>query len=189
TPVTLGALVGRETGERFAPTRLLPMHDWHVAHGAMLQDFGGWQRSVVYLRSGESRQAAALREARAVRSAAGLFDGSSLGKIEVQGPDALEFLDRFYINNLKTLQPSRVRYGLMLRETGILFDDGTVVALAPDHCVVTTTSGNAGRVYQWLEEWHQCEWLDLRVAITPVTEQWATLSLAGPEARTILSRL
>jgi sarcosine oxidase subunit alpha len=189
TPVTLGAIAGRETVERFAPTRLLPMHDWHLSHGGILQDFGGWQRAVAYMRPGESREQAARREAHAVRTSAGLFDGSSLGKIEVRGPDALEFLDRFYINNLKTLQPGRARYGLMLRETGILFDDGTVVALAPDHLLITTTSGNAGRVYQWLEEWHQCEWPELKVAITPVTEQWATVSLAGPAARAILSEL
>ncbi len=189
TPVTLGALAGREISERFAPKRLLPMHAWHLRHGAILHDFGGWQRPVAYLKSGDSREHAAQREARAVRTTCGLFDGSSLGKIEVRGPDALEFLDRFYINDLKTLQPGRVRYGLMLRETGILFDDGTVVALAPDHYLITTTSGNAARVYQWLEEWHQCEWPELRVAIVPVTEQWATVSLAGPRARAILSKL
>jgi sarcosine oxidase subunit alpha len=189
TPVTLGAIAGREVGERFAPIRRLPMHDWHVRHGALMQDFAGWQRAVTYLRSGESREEAASREALAVRTAAGLFDGSSVGKIEINGPDALEFLDRFYINNLKTLPLGRLRYGLMLRETGVIFDDGTVVALAPDHLVITTTSGNAHRVHQWLEEWHQCEWPHLQVAITPVTEQWATLSLAGPKARTILAKL
>ena len=189
TPVTLGAIAGREISDRFAPTRRLPMHDWHLAHGGVLQDFGTWQRPVVYVRHGESREQALRREARAVRTQAGLFDGSSLGKIEIQGPDALEFLDRFYINNLAMLQPGRVRYGLMLRETGTLFDDGTVAALTPEHCVLTTTSGHAARVYQWLEEWHQCEWPSLRVAITHVTEQWATLSLAGPAARQILARL
>jgi sarcosine oxidase, subunit alpha len=189
TPVTLGTLAGCETGERFAPRRRLPVHDWHAAHGAILQDFGGWQRPVAYPEAGESREHAVAREALAVRTAAGLLDGSSLGKIEVEGPDALEFLDRFYINNLRTLQPGRVRYGLMLRETGTLLDDGTVAALAPDHLLLTTTSGNAGRVYQWLEEWHQCEWPELKVALTSVTEQWATLSLAGPEARTILAQL
>ena len=189
TPVTLGAIAGRDTGERFAPKRQLPLHEWHVSHGAIFHDFGGWQRPVAYISSGESREDAALREARAVRTAAGLFDASSLGKIEIEGPDALEFLDRFYINNLKSLPPGRARYGLMLRETGILFDDGTVVALAPDRLLITTTSGNAGRVHQWLEEWHQCEWPSLRLAITPVTEQWAVLSLAGSRARTILSRL
>jgi sarcosine oxidase subunit alpha len=189
TPVTLGAIVGRGTGERFSPSRLLPMHAWHIAHGAVLEDYGEWRRPVAYLRGGESRHAGIAREARAVRSAAGLFDGSSLGKIEVQGPDALEFLDHFYINNLATLKPGRARYGLMLRESGVILDDGTVVMLAPDRYLITTTSGNASRVVAWLEEWHQCEWPHLRVAIMPVTDQWATLSLAGPRAREILCKL
>jgi sarcosine oxidase, subunit alpha len=189
TPVTLGAIAGRQVGERFAPSRLLPMHDWHVANGALIEDYGEWKRPAVYLNGGESRAAGILREARTVRSAAGLFDGSALGKIEVHGPDAREFLDRFYINNLATLKPGRARYGLMLRESGVIFDDGTVVMLAPDRFVITTTSGNAGRVGTWLEEWHQCEWPQLRVAIMPVSEQWATVSLAGPRAREILSTL
>jgi sarcosine oxidase, subunit alpha len=189
TPVTLGAIAGREIGERFAPHRLLPMHDWHAAHGGLFQDFGEWRRAVAYVRPGESREEAFRREAAAVRTAAGLFDGSSLGKIEIHGPDAREFLDRFYINDLTTLKPLRARYGFMLRESGIVFDDGTVVMLAPDRLLITTTSGNAGRVGQWLEEWHQCEWPQLRVAILPVTEQWATVSLAGPTARAILGKL
>lgn len=165
------------------------MHEWHVAHGAQMLDFGEWQRPVAYPRAGERRKEATLREACTVRAAAGLFDGSPLGKIEIHGPDALEFLDRIYMINLKTLQPGRIRYGLMLRETGVIFDDGTVAALAPDRLLITTTSGNAGRVYTWLEEWHQCEWPELHVAILPVTEQWATISLAGPRARSILSKL
>jgi sarcosine oxidase, subunit alpha len=189
TPVTLGAIAGREIGERFAPLRRLPMHDWHVAHGALLQDFSEWRRPVVYPKPGETREEAVRREARAVRNAVGLFDGSSLGKIEIHGPDALEFLDHFYINDLTTLKPQRVRYGLMLRESGVIFDDGTVVLLAPDRLLITTTSGNAGRVGQWLEEWQQCEWPHLRVAIIPVTECWATLSLAGPLARSVLAKV
>jgi sarcosine oxidase, subunit alpha len=189
TPVTLGAIAGRAVGDRFAPARLLPMHDWHVANGARLEDFGEWKRPAVYPRAGESRHEAVMREARAVRSAAGLFDGSALGKIEVEGPDALEFLDHFYINNLTTLRYGRARYALMLRESGVIFDDGTVVMLTPKRFIITTTSGNAGRVAAWLEEWHQCEWPTLRVALTPVTEQWATVSLAGPRARDILSTL
>jgi sarcosine oxidase subunit alpha len=188
-PVTLGAIAGREIGERFAPRRLLPMHQWHEKHGALFHDFGEWRRPIAYLRDGESRERASWRETRAVREAAGLFDGSPLGKIEVQGPDAREFLDHFYINNLTTLKVGRVRYGIMLRESGVIFDDGTIAMLAPGRFVITTTSGNAGRVYQWLEEWHQCEWPQLRVAITAVTDQWATLSLAGPRARDILSTL
>ncbi len=135
----------------------------------------------------ESRSQAIAREARTVRTAAGLLDGSSLGKIEVRGPDALAFLDRFYINNLTTLQPGRVRYGIMLRESGTILDDGTVVMLAPDQFLVTTTSGNAGRIANWLQEWRQCEWPQLRVACTPVTDQWAVLSLTGPCAREILA--
>lgn len=189
TPVTLGAIAGREIGELFAPHRHLPLHDRHVAHGALIQDFGGWRRPVAYLRAGESRESAVRREVHAVRNAAGLFDASPLGKIEIHGPDALGFLNQFYINELTTLKPYRVRYGLMLRETGTLFDDGTVVMLAPDRFIITTTSGNAGRVVQWLEEWRQCEWLHMQVAILPVTEHWATLSLAGPKARAILTRL
>jgi len=188
-PVTLGAIAGREIGERFAPHRLLPMHDWHTAHGGLFQDFGEWRRPVAYLQAGESRDQAMRREALAVRKNAGIFDGSSLGKIEVHGPDAREFLDRFYINDLTTLKPHRARYGFMLRESGVIFDDGTVMMLAPDRLLITTTSGNAGRVGLWLEEWHQCEWPQLRVAIMPVTDQWATVSLAGPKARTILGKL
>ncbi len=106
----------------------------------------------------ETRDRAVTREASAVRTAAGLFDASALGKIEVQGPDALEFLDRFYINDLQTLKPGRVRYGLMLRETGGILDDGTIVALGPEHLLITTTSGNSSRIAAWLEEWQQCEW-------------------------------
>jgi sarcosine oxidase, subunit alpha len=188
-PVSLGAIAGDNLGERFAPRRLLPMHEWHLAHGALMQDFGRWQRPVAYLRNGERRDQAIAREARAVRTTAGLFDASPLGKIEIQGPDALAFLDRFYINNLMTLEQGRIRYGLMLLETGAIFDDGTVAMLAPDHLIITTTSGNASRVGGWLEEWRQCEWPSMRVAITAVTEQWAVISLAGPQARRILSRL
>lgn len=186
-PVTLGAIAGRAIGSRFAPARLLPIHDWHAAHGALIQDFGEWKRPTVYLREGESRHEAVMREARMVRTAAGLLDYSPLGKIEIRGPDALDFLNRFYINDLATLKPGRVRYCLMLHETGIVFDDGTVVMLASDHYVVTTTSGNARRVAAWFEEWHQCEWPHLRVAILPVTENWACLSLAGPRSRDILA--
>jgi len=188
-PVTLGAIAGRAVGELFAPSRQLPMHEWHLAHGALLENYGEWRRPAVYLEAGESRHEAIRREAHAVRNTAGLFDGSALGKIEVHGPDALAFLDRFYINDLTTLKAGRVRYGLMLRESGVIFDDGTVVQLAPDRFLLTTTSANAGRVSAWLEEWHQCEWPQLRVAILPVTEQWACLSLAGPSAREILSKL
>jgi sarcosine oxidase subunit alpha len=155
-PVTLGAIAGRDLGERFAPRRELPMNAWHAAHGALFHDYGEWRRPTAYLKPGETREGAVRREAMAVRAEAGLFDGSPLGKLEIHGPDAVEFLDRFYINDLSTLKPMRARYGLMLRESGVIFDDGTVTLLAPDHLIVTTTSGGAKNVFQWLEEWRQC---------------------------------
>lgn len=189
TPTTLGAIAGREIRQLFSPHRRLPMHDWHVSFGALLQEFSEWRRPVAYLKEGESREEAVRREVRAVRTSAGLLDSSSLGKIEVHGPDAGEFLDRFYINDLRTLKPYRARYGFMLKETGILLDDGTVTMLAADRYLVTTTSGNATRVAQWLEEWRQCEWPGMRVAILPVTEAWATVSLSGPKSRDILRRI
>src|SRR4029077_16026848 len=105
------------------------------------------------------------------------------------GPEALEFADRFYINNLKTLKPERARYGIMLRETGTIFDDGTVVVLGQDRVLLTTTSSGAGRVAQWLEEWRQCEWPNLRVVVAPVTDQWCTVALTGQHARAVLERL
>ena len=188
-PVTIGAIAGRGLGERFVPSRASPLHSWHVANGAFIEHYGEWQRPTVYLRDGESREQATQREARAVRTGVGLFDASPLGKIEILGPDAREFLDSFYINNLATLAPLRVRYGLMLRESGVIYDDGTVVALGPERLLITTTSGQSNAIAAWLEEWRQCEWPHLRVAIAPVTDQWATLTLAGPRAREVLARL
>jgi sarcosine oxidase subunit alpha len=188
-PVTLGAIAARDIGDQFAPARRSPLHAWHASHGALLEDYGEWKRPALYVRAGETRADAIRREARAVRTAGGIYDGSSLGKIEIHGPDARDFLDRFYINNLLTLQQGKARYGLMLRESGVIFDDGTVVALAPDRLLMTTTSGGALRVGAWLEDWRQCEWPNLRVSITPVTDQWATVALTGVHARTLLQRL
>ena len=189
TPTSLGAIVGRECGDRFAPYRELPLHAWHLAHGAIMQEFSEWRRPVAYLGVNESREEAADREARAVRTSAGLLDGSSLGKIEIHGPDAWTFVDLFYLNDLSKLVPRKIRYGLMLRENGTLLDDGTVTMIAADHFLVTTTSSQANRIYQWMEEWRQCEWPNLKVAILPVTEAWATLSIAGPRSREILSQI
>ena len=189
TPVTLGAIAGREVGYTFAPQRRTPLHEWHVAHGGLMEDYGEWSRAAAYVRDGEDREQAIERECELVRGGLGLFDASPLGKIEVRGPDALSFLDRFYINNLGTLKLGRARYGLMLRESGVIFDDGTVVMLAEDHYLLTTTSGNAGRVAAWLEEWHQTEWPHLRLTITAVTEQWAAVALTGQRARELLAAL
>ncbi|MBX3703646.1 MAG: sarcosine oxidase subunit alpha family protein [Steroidobacteraceae bacterium] len=188
TPVTLGALAGRAKGGFYAPRRLLPAHAEHEALGPHWWEAGGWMRPACYPRAGESPQAAAAREAVAVRSGVGVFDASPLGKIEVSGRDALGFLDRFYVNNLLTLGKGRVRYGLMLNENGVIIDDGTVAKLADDRFLVTTTSGGATRIAAWLEEWRQCEWPELEVFVTPVTTQWATIAVAGPRSRELLSR-
>jgi sarcosine oxidase subunit alpha len=188
-PVTLGALVGRNTGAFFAPVRKTPLHALQEQEGAKFEDFGDWKRAALFPRPGESREQAIHREVKLVREGVGLFDASPLGKIEIIGPDALEFADRFYVNNLLTLKSGRARYGIMLRETGVVFDDGTVVVLDEDRVLLTTTSSGAGRVYSWLEEWRQCEWPDARVCVVPVTEQWATVSIGGPHARRVLERL
>lgn len=188
TPVTLGAIAGREVGERYAPRRQLPAHVAHEALKPRWWEAGGWMRPACYPRAGESAHAAVQREAAAVRAGVGIFDASPLGKIEVTGSDAARFLDRFYINSVAKLPAGRVRYGLMLNENGIIIDDGTVGCLDRNHFVVTTTSGAASRIAAWLEEWRQCEWPDLDVFITPVTTHWATVAVAGPRARQLLAR-
>ena len=188
TPVTLGALAGRQIGERYAPRRLLPAHAEHEALGALWWEAGGWMRPACYPRKGESAHDAMHREASAVRSGLGIFDASPLGKIEVTGPDAARFVDRFYASNMATLKEGRVRYGLMLNENGVIIDDGTVARLGRDRFVLTTTSGGAARIANWLEEWRQCEWPDLEVFVTPVTTHWATFAIAGPRARQLLAR-
>jgi sarcosine oxidase subunit alpha len=187
-PVTLGAIAGDENGDLYAPPRHMPVHRWHEANGAQFDDYGAWKRPACYLRGNETREAAIAREVKAVRTALGLFDGSPLGKIEVRGPDAATFLHRIYMNNVTSLQPGKVRYGLMLNENGIVIDDGVFTRLGPDHYLINTTSGNADRMANWLDEWHQCEWPDLDVVIMPVTSQWAVIALVGAQARTLLQQ-
>jgi sarcosine oxidase subunit alpha len=188
-PVALGTMVGRKVGALYAPTRRTPLYSLQAGAGGLFEEFGEWQRAAAFPRGGESRAQAVAREVKLVRNGVGLYDASPLGKIELIGPDALDFADRFYINNLMTLKPGRARYGIMLRETGVIFDDGTAVILDEDRVLLTTTSGGAGRVAAWLEEWRQCEWLGVRVVVAPVTEQWATVALTGCHARAILARL
>ncbi|HKX55512.1 MAG TPA: glycine cleavage T C-terminal barrel domain-containing protein, partial [Xanthomonadales bacterium] len=173
----------------FAAKRLLPAHPVHLQLAAHFADFGGWQRPECYPRNGESEQQAIEREVLAVRNGVGVFDNSPIGKIEVRGPDAAEFLNRFYINNIASLSVGKVRYGLMLNENGIIIDDGVVVRLAESHYLVHTTSGGAGRITEMMEEWLQCEWPGLRVMIDDCTTQWANFTLAGPKARDLLKSL
>jgi sarcosine oxidase, subunit alpha len=185
-PVSMGAITAGTTDDLCSPIRLLAAHDWHFANGAEFENYGAWKRAACYRKSGETREAAITREVLAVRYAVGLFEATPLGKIEVKGPDAAEFLNRIYVNNMLTLRPGNVRYGLMLSENGIVIDDGVVASLAADQYLVSTTSGNADQIAAWLEEWHQCEWPHLNVVLSNVTSQWAVLTIAGPRARDLL---
>jgi sarcosine oxidase subunit alpha len=188
-PISFGAITGTQRRTLFLPVRRMPAFDWHVAHHADFEPVGHWRRPYCYPRPGEDRKAAINREILAVRSKVGLLDASTLGKIEVKGPDAAELLDRIYTNLFSSLKPGRCRYGLMMNEHGFLMDDGVTVRLAEDHFLMHTTSGAADRIAAWLEEWLQTEWPTLRVYVTPVTEQWAQFAVAGPEARKVLERL
>jgi sarcosine oxidase subunit alpha len=189
TPATFGALAGRDVGELADPVRMTPMHQWHLAHGAKFEDVGQWKRPWYYPKAGESMEQALSRECRATRGAIGILDASTLGKIDIQGPDAAEFLNRVYTNGWSKLAVGRCRYGLMCTEDGMVFDDGVTSRLSENHFLMTTTSGNAARVLAWMEEWLQTEWPELRVYCNSVTEQWTTAGIAGPLARKLLSEL
>ena len=188
-PVTFGALAGRDIGALSDPVRTTPMHRWHVERGAAFEDVGQWRRPWYYPREGESMREAVDRECLATRNAIGILDASTLGKIDVQGSDAAEFLERIYTNAWKRLPAGRCRYGLMCTEDGMVFDDGVTLRLDEHRFLVHTTSGNAVRVLAWMEEWLQTEWPDLDVYCSSVTEQLATASISGPLARRLLAEL
>ncbi|MGW0966654.1 sarcosine oxidase subunit delta family protein [Streptomyces sp. NPDC002516] len=189
TPVPFAALAGRDRGALSDPVRTTALHEWHVAHGALFENVGQWKRPWYYPRDGEDREAAVLRECAAARDGVALMDASTLGKIDVQGPDAGVFLDRLYTNMMSTLKVGMIRYGVMCRPDGMVLDDGTVMRLAQDRFLVTTTTGNAAVVLDWMEEWQQTEWPGLKVHCTSVTEQWATVALVGPRSRDVLAEL
>ncbi len=188
-PVALGALAGSEGGRHFAPDRLTPMHEWHVAAGAVMAQSGVWLRPQCYPRVGESLDDAARRESGAVRAQVGLVDVSTLGKIELFGRDATEFLERIYINRWRSLKTGRSRYGVMLREDGMVFDDGTTTRLGENHYFMTTTTGQAPLVTRRLDYWHKVLWPELDVRIVPVHDQWAGIALAGPQSRVVLAKV
>ncbi|WP_116110336.1 2Fe-2S iron-sulfur cluster-binding protein [Amycolatopsis ruanii] len=187
TPVAFAALAGRERGKLFDPERITSLHSWHVAAGAVFEDVGQWKRARYYPAPHENMDTAVLRECAAVRGGVGILDGSTLGKIDVQGPDAAVLLDRLYTNMMSTLKVGRVRYGVMCGNDGMVFDDGTVLRLAEDRFLVVTTTGGAARVLDWMEEWLQTEWPDLRVHLTSVTEQWSVFPVVGPRSRDVIA--
>ena len=189
TPVSIGTMVGRTVGDFFDPVRKTAIHDWHVEHGAEFENVGQWKRPWYYPQPGESLDQAVHRECLAARRAVGVMDASTLGKIDVRGPDAAEFLNRIYTNGWTKLGIGRCRYGLMLGEDGMVMDDGVTARLADDHYYMTTTTGGAAHVMGWLERWLQTEWPELKVYLTSVTDQWATVAVVGPQSRGVLSAL
>ncbi len=189
TPVTFGAIVNHARHGLFDPTRKTPTHSWAESHGAVFEDVGQWKRAWYFPRSGEDMHAAVDRECVTVRKSAGLFDASTLGKIEVVGPDAAKFMELLYTNPWEKLEVGRCRYGIMLREDGFIYDDGVVGRLAADRFHVTTTTGGAARVMNHMEDYLQTEFPNLDVWLTSVSEQWAVIAVQGPNSRDIIAPL
>ena len=187
SPVALGAIAGREVGADQTPVRRTPMHDWHEEHGATFVTVGPWMRARYYPRRGESMMDAINREALHVRRSVGMVDVSTLGKIEVRGRDAGEFLHRVYINRIRNLRVGRCRYAFMLREDGFVLDDGTCTRVRDDEYYLTTGTGHAGVVMAHLERYAQTVWPELDVHLTSVTDQWAGAAIAGPRSRDLLA--
>ena len=189
TPLSFGAMGGRDRGDFMDPARRTPMHQWHIDQGAVFEDVGQWKRPFYFPQKGEDKHAAVARECLAARNALGVLDATTLGKIDLQGPDTAEFLNRIYTNAWSKLEVGRCRYGLMLDENGMVMDDGVTSRLGEHHYLMTTTTGNAARVLTWLESWLQTEWPELKVYANSVTEQYATASICGPQARALMSEL
>ncbi|WP_342244090.1 sarcosine oxidase subunit alpha [Pseudomonas sp. OTU5201] len=189
TPVTFGAVAGRHCGHLFEPKRYTAMHRWHLEQGAEFEDVGQWKRPWYFPKRGEDMHAAVDRECKAVRDSVGILDASTLGKIDIQGPDAREFLNRVYTNAWTKLDVGKARYGLMCKEDGMVFDDGVTACIGENHFVMTTTTGGAARVMEWLEIYHQTEWPELKVYFTSVTDHWATMTLSGPNSRKLLAEV
>lgn len=186
-PLTFGAIVGQNANELFHMVRKTPMHGWAEENGGVFEDVGDWKRTRYYPRAGEDMHTAVYRECAQVRKTVGMFDGSTLGKIDIQGPDAAWLLNMLYTNAWLKLAPGKCRYGLMLNEHGMVFDDGVTACIGENHYHMTTTTGGAARVLGWIEEWLQTEWPEKKVWCTSVTEQWAVIALNGPKAREVLA--
>ena len=186
TPVSLGALTGRGKGAHFKALRRTPMHEWNLAQGATMTEAGLWQRPWYFARDNETISEAYIRETITTRETVGLVDVTSLGKIAIQGPDATEFINRIYSNAFAKLPIGKARYGIMLRDDGIVMDDGTTWRLSETDYFMTTTTAHAAKVMVWLEELLQTRWADLKVHVTSVSEQWAGSAVAGPKSRDVL---
>ncbi len=186
SPVAIGAFAGHARGKVFQPTRRTALHSCHESLGAVFVEAGQWLRPQYYPQPGESEMQTIFRESKQVRETVGICDVSTLGKIDVFGPDASEFLNRLYTNGWKTLPIGKARYGIMLREDGYVFDDGTTSRLADQHYFMTTTTANAARVLAHMEQMQQTVWPDLDVHFCSATEQWCGVAIAGPNSRAVL---
>jgi sarcosine oxidase subunit alpha len=186
TPVSIGALAGRNIGHHFRAIRRSPLHDWHASHGATFIEAGPWLRAWYYRWAGDKVASAYVKEMQAVRSAVGISDVSTLGKIDVQGPDAAEFLNRVYVNGFAKLPVGKARYGVMLNDDATVLDDGTTARFSATRYFLTTTTAQAGEVMSHLEFLLQTAWQELRVQLVSVTDEWAGMSVAGPKARAAL---
>ncbi len=189
TPVSIGAIVGREVGKHSKPTRKSPMHSWHEKNNAIFVDAGIWLRPRYYKKGNEDLFEASKREAENVRKNVGVCDVTTLGKIDIKGPDAAEFLNRVYTNAWLKLPVGKARYGVMLREDGIVMDDGTTTRISENHYHMTTTTAQAANVLSHLEYYLQLVWPDLNVNVVSTTEQWAGAAIAGPKSRDLLQKL
>ncbi len=189
SPVTFGTLAGAHAADTFEPRRYTAMHSCHVARQAEFEPVGQWLRPWYFPTGGEDLHAAVRRECLAARRSVAMMDASTLGKIDIRGRDVREFLNRVYANAWTQLAPGKCRYGLMLDENGMVFDDGVTACIADDHFLMTTTTGGAARVLTWLEKWHQTEWPELDVYMTSVTDHWATAAVVGPKSRQVLAKL
>jgi sarcosine oxidase, subunit alpha len=189
TPVSFATLAGRDRGDLHDPIRTTSIQPWHVANGAVFEDVGQWKRPRYFPRGDETLEETVLRECKTAREGVAVMDASTLGKIDIQGPDAGEFLNRVYTNAFARLPVGSCRYGLMCRVDGMVFDDGVTSRLAEDRFLMTTTTGNAAPVLDHLEEWLQTEWPELRVHATSVTEHWTTVAVVGPRSRDVLRSL
>ncbi|HEY0237231.1 MAG TPA: 2Fe-2S iron-sulfur cluster-binding protein [Friedmanniella sp.] len=188
-PVGFAALAGRVRGDLYEPSRRTPVHGWHVEHGAELELVGQWLRPWYYPQADETMDEAVTRECIAARTGVAMMDASTLGKIEIWGTDAGEFLNRIYTNAFKKLPVGSARYGVMCTPSGMVLDDGVTLRLDDARYFMTTTTGGAAGVLDWLEEWHQTEWPSLDVWFTSVTEQWTTVAVVGPRSRAVVGRI
>jgi len=189
TPLTFGTIVGRNVGEFFDTFRRTPMNDWHINNNAEFENVGQWKRAWYYPKKNENMYEAVQRESVAARASAGILDASTLGKIDIQGSDASEFLNRVYTNAWSKLGIGKCRYGLMLNEDGMVYDDGVTTRLNENHYIMTTTTGGAANVMGKLEDYLQTEWPELDVYLTSVTDHYATASICGPNSKKILNKL